>query len=139
MPAFLALPVLKWLASWLSSSVFGQILEGYKAKLDAGNTHDRLAGDLAAREMVVQQAEVQAQYALRTAQIGHPWEPEKLAMYITLIFYAKVIIWDKVLGLGTTDALGGAVGVWAQMIMAFYFSKRGFENVTRIITSRWGK
>jgi hypothetical protein len=30
-----------------------------------------------------------------------------------IIYLWKVIVWDKVLGLGTTDAIGGDVGVWA--------------------------
>jgi hypothetical protein len=30
-----------------------------------------------------------------------------------IIYLWKVIAWDKVLGLGTTDAIGGDVGIWA--------------------------
>jgi hypothetical protein len=32
----------------------------------------------------------------------------------------KVIVWDIVLGLGTTDAIGGDVGVWAGTIVTTY-------------------
>jgi hypothetical protein len=45
----------------------------------------------------------------------------------------KCVIWDTVLGLGTTPSLKGDVSVWAGMVMGFYFSKRTFENVARII------
>jgi hypothetical protein len=34
---------------------------------------------------------------------------------------------------GSTDPVGGAAGVWAGLIMSFYFSKRTFESVARII------
>jgi hypothetical protein len=54
-------------------------------------------------------------------------------MYITLLFYGKCVLWDTILGLGTTPSLKGDVSVWAGMIMGFYFTKRGFENVARII------
>ena len=70
---------------------------------------------------------------LKIAEVGHPWEPEKLAFYITLLFYGKCVVWDTILGLGSTAALKGDVSVWAGMIMGFYFAKRGFENVARII------
>ncbi len=52
---------------------------------------------------------------------------------MTLVYYSKCLIWDKVLGLGTTDPVAGAIAVWAGMIMGFYFTKRGAENVTTII------
>jgi hypothetical protein len=34
---------------------------------------------------------------------------------------------------GSTDPLTGEVAGWAGMIMLFYFGKRGFENVARIL------
>ena len=45
----------------------------------------------------------------------------------------KLLIWDKVLGLGTTDGLAGFASTTANLIVASYFAKRGFENVARII------
>jgi hypothetical protein len=124
-----------WLAiiKFLGGSVVSGLIEAYQAKLKAGNTSEKIAADLAAGEIAAQTAETQAITQLKIAQIGHPWEPEKIAMYITLAFYAKCVVWDTMLGLGTTGALKGDVSVWAGMIMGFYFAKRGFENVARII------
>jgi hypothetical protein len=45
----------------------------------------------------------------------------------------KLLIWDKVLGLGTTDPLAGFAAVTANLVVSFYFAKREFENVARII------
>lgn len=45
----------------------------------------------------------------------------------------KLLIWDKVLGLGSTDPLAGFASVTANLVVSFYFAKRGFENVARII------
>lgn len=45
----------------------------------------------------------------------------------------KLLVWDKVLGLGTTDALAGFAAITANLVISFYFAKRGFENVARII------
>ena len=45
----------------------------------------------------------------------------------------KLLVWDKVLGLGTTDPLAGFSAVTSNLVVSFYFAKRGFENVARII------
>jgi len=43
-----------------------------------------------------------------------------------------------VLAFGSTDAVTGEVAHWAGAIMAFYFGKRGIENVARIVGNRFG-
>jgi hypothetical protein len=45
----------------------------------------------------------------------------------------KLLVWDKVLGLGTTDPLAGFAAVTSNLVVSFYFAKRGFENIARII------
>ncbi len=119
--------------SFLGGPVIKGLIDAYQAKLKAGNVESKIAADLAATEIAAQTAEAQAHTQLKIAEIGHPFEPEKLAFYVTLIFYAKCVLWDTILGLGTTGALKGDVSTWAGMIMGFYFGKRTFENVARII------
>ena len=119
--------------SFIGGPVIKGLIDAYQAKLKAGNTSEKIAADLASGEIAAQQAEVQQQTALKIAEIGHPWEPEKLAFYIVLIFFAKCVIWDTVMGLGTTPALKGDVSMWSGLVMSFYFGKRTFENVARII------
>jgi hypothetical protein len=125
--------VIKWLASFLTGPIIGGLVDGYKAKLAAGNTTERIAADLAGRELAVQQAEIQAQNQLRIAQIGKWYEPEHLAGYVFVAYLAKVVVWDVMLGLGTTDPIRGNVGDWLGMIAIFLFGKRGIENVARIL------
>jgi hypothetical protein len=45
----------------------------------------------------------------------------------------KLLVWDKVLGLGTTDPLAGFAAVTSNLVVTFYFAKRRFENIARII------
>lgn len=132
---------------FIGGPVIKGLIEAYNLHLKATTTDKQTAMNLAGQEIAAQTAETNDIYKLRIAQIGHPWEPEKLAMYITLVFYAKVLLWDKVIGsfvgcssaeAGTcgifvTDPVGGYAAVWAGMIMGFYFTKRGAENVTTII------
>lgn len=124
-----------WMAilSFIGGPVIKGLIDAYQAKLKAGNVESKIAADLAAGEIAAQQVEIQQATALKIAEIGHPWEPEKLAFYIVLVFFAKCVIWDTVLGLGTTPALKGDVSIWAGLVMSFYFTKRGFENVARIL------
>jgi hypothetical protein len=121
------------LLSFIGGPVVSGLIKAYQAKLTAGNTSEKIAADLASSEVATQHAEIEAQIRLRMAEIGRFWEPEKLFAYVTLFFYAKVLIYDKCLGLGTTDAVSGDVATWAGLVMSFYFAKRGFENVARII------
>lgn len=121
-----------WLASFLTGPLLGKALDAYKAKLAAGNTTDKIAADLAARELVVQQAEITAQTQLRIAEIGHWTEPDHIASYVFVAYLAKVVVWDTMLGLGSTPAIHGEVANWLGMIAMFLFGKRGIENVVRI-------
>ena len=125
--------------SFIGGPIVNGAIKAYTAKLQAGNTTDKIAADLAIRELGVQAAEVQAQSALKIAEVGHWYEPEKLFAYVTLVFYSKVLIWDKCLGWGSTDAVAGTVADWAGLVMTFYFGKRGIENVARIVGNRFGK
>jgi len=124
-----------WMAiiSFLGGPVIKGLIDAYQAKLRAGNVDNKIAADLAAGEIAAQTAEINAQTKLKIAEVGHPFEPEKLAFYIVLVFFAKCVVWDTILGLGTTPALKGDVSTWAGLVMSFYFGKRIFENVARII------
>ena len=119
--------------SFLGGPVAKALVSAYQAHLTATTTDNQTAAELAGKEIAAQTAEINANTQLKIAEIGHPWEIEKLFAYITLIYYAKLIIWDKVFGLGTTDPLTGWVLWAANLVIGFYFTKRGFENVARII------
>ena len=118
---------------FIGGPVIKGLLDAYNANLKYKTQDATIAADLAAKEIAAQTAEANANAQLKIAEIGHPWEPEKLAFYVCLIFFGKCVVWDTVLGLGTTPALKGDVSNWAGMIMGFYFGKRTFENVARII------
>ena len=118
---------------FLGGPVAKALVGAYQAHLTATTTDNQTAAELAGKEIGAQQAEILAESQLKIAEIGHPWEVEKLFAYVTLVYYFKLLIWDKVLGLGTTDPLVGWVSVTANLVISFYFVKRSFENVARII------
>lgn len=123
---------------FIGGPVVKGLLDAYNAKLKAGNTSEKIAADLATSEIAAQQAEVQAQTQYRIAALGYWYEPDKIMGYCVAVYLAKLLIWDKVLGLGVTDGLCKVgdncwTGSVANLIVMFYFGKRGFENVARII------
>jgi len=118
--------------SFFGGPLINGLINAYKAKLEAGNTADRIAADLAGRELAVQTAEIQAQNQLRIAEIGRWYEPDHLAEYVFVVFLAKCVVYDTMLGLGSTPALRGDVATWMGLIAAFMFGKRGIQNVVRI-------
>lgn len=118
---------------FIGGPVIRGLLEAYNAKLKSQTDDKKIAADLAASEIAAQSLDKAEETKLKVAQIGHPYEPEKLAFYVVLLYFAKCVIWDTILDLGTTGPLKGDVSVWAGMVMGFYFTKRGAENLARIL------
>lgn len=123
---------------FIGGPVIKGLLDAYKAKLEAGTADNKVAADLAAGEIAAQTEETKAQAQYRIAELGHWFEPDKIMGYAVAVYVIKVLVWDKVLGLGTTDGLCKVgencwTGSVANTIVAFYFGKRGFENIARII------
>ena len=132
-----------WMAilSFIGGPVIKGLIDAYQAKLKAGNVESKIAADLAAGEIAAQTSEIKSQNQLKMAEIGHPWEPEKLFAYCMVLYFGKLTVWDKVIGsfagytknIFQTDPLTGEALVWGGLIMTFYVGKRGFENIARII------
>jgi hypothetical protein len=117
--------------NFFGGPVITGLINAYKAKLDAGNTQEQIAADLAARELAVQQVEIQAQNQLRIAEIGRWYEPDHLFLY-TLFIYFLYGIADSLAGL-PVPKLTPELDQWAGIMIMFLFGKRGIENVVRII------
>lgn len=125
--------ILSWAGSLLGGPFAKAALDAYKSKLDATSNHDARTAELAARELAIQQRETELSAQIRIAEIGKWYEPSHLFAYIIVIYFGKIVIWDKVLALGRTDTLEGIAAEWAGIIMAAYFGKRGLENIVTIL------
>src|SRR5258705_11865932 len=90
---------------FIGGPVIKGLIDAYQAHLQAVTQDKTLAADLPGKEIAAQQLEIQAATQLHIAEIGHPWEPEKLAFYIVLVFFAKCEIWDTVFGFRPTPSL----------------------------------
>jgi hypothetical protein len=124
-----------WLASLIGGPVITGLINAYKAKLDAANTQDRIAADLAAKEIEAEIAARADASRIIIAEQGR-WYTAIIRPLLALpiiIYLWKVIVWDKVLGLGTTDPITGMIADWTGMILAAYVGGRSIEKVARIL------
>lgn len=130
--------VLSWLGGLLGGPFAKAALEAYRAKLTAENARDKIAADLAAREFEVEQRERELATRLVLAEQGRWYTalPRPLLAFAFVIYAWKVVVWDKVFGLGTTDPLTGDVAQWAMIVLTAYFGGRSLEKVARILTRK---
>jgi hypothetical protein len=127
-----------WLASFLGGPVVNGLINAYKAKLAAGNTSEKIAADLAARELAVEQREAEVSTQVVIAEQGRWYTalPRPLFAFAFIIYVWKVVVWDKVLGWGSTDALTGDLGQWMMIVLTAYFGGRSLEKVARILARK---
>lgn len=129
---------MSWLLQFLSGPLLSKLVEAYKARLDATNTQDAKAVELAAAEL---QAEIEARKAAKEviiAEQGRWWTalPRPAFAFIFLIFTAKVVIWDKVLGWGTTDPLDPRMWEAFTIVLTAYFGGRSLEKIAQVFRGR---
>lgn len=123
-----------WLANLIAGPIIGKVIDGYKAKLAAGNDRDRMAADLAAKELAVDSLASELRTQLLIAEQGRWYTAiiRPLFAFPLIVYFWKILIWDKVLGWGATDPLTGMIGEWAGLIILAYFGGRTVEKVARV-------
>ena len=130
--------MLQWFLSFLGGPIIKGAIGAYKAKLAAGNDRERIAADLAARELDVARRERELAAQVLVAEQGHwatRWvRPVWAAPFV--LYTWKVVVWDICFGLGTTDAVRGDVAALMMIVAGTYFSGRSLE---KIASSIWGR
>lgn len=127
--------LLGWLGNLLGGPFAKAAVDAYRAKLSSENTSERVAAGLAARELAVEQRERELSTQVVIAEEGRWFTalPRPLFALAFIIYTWKVVVWDKVLGWGTTDPLRGDIGQWAMIVLTAYFGGRSLEKVARIL------
>jgi hypothetical protein len=130
--------VLGWLGNLLGGPFAKAALDAYRAKLAAGNTSKRITADLATRELAVEQRERELATQLVISEQGRWYTalPRPLFAFAFVIYAWKVVVWDKVLRLGTTGTLSEDMAQWATIVLTAYFGGRSIEKVARILSRK---
>lgn len=129
---------LGWLGNLLGGPFAKAAVDAYRAKLTAENTSEKIAADLAARELGVEQRERELATQAVMAEQGRWFTalPRPLFALAFVIYVWKVVVWDRVLGLGSTAALTGDVAQWAMIVLTAYFGGRSIEKVAKILSRK---
>lgn len=130
--------MLTWLASLLGGPIVNGLINAYKAKLEAANTRDAQAADLAKKEIEGEIAARQVEASILRQEQGW-WVTAMIRPLFAapfIIWVWKVVVWDKVLGLGTTDPLTGTIGEWGGYIILSYFAGRTIEKSVKIFKAK---
>jgi hypothetical protein len=114
-----SIPMLDRLPASFQQPVVSGLISAYQAHLKAATADATIAADLAGKEIAAQTSETNAIMQYRIAEIGHWYEPDKLMGYLVVCLLAKLILWDIILGLGTTNLHDGWVTSTTNIIISF--------------------
>lgn len=116
--------ILSFFTGGAFKSIASELNDAYQAKLNAANDEQRIAADVAI-------AKANARVAAQTQGAGSFWAKVMRAGFaIPFILYnGKLIIWDKMLGWGTTDPLSPYLETVGWMVIGFYF----LDNTVRFM------
>lgn len=121
--------------SFLGGPVISGLISAYKARLASINTQDQMALDLLQKEVDADIAARAEATKLLIAEQGHWYTAIIRPLFaMPFIIYAwKIIVWDKVLGIGVTEH-GIDANFWNvfQVIIVSYFGATAIERVSRI-------
>lgn len=132
------LTILKWFGGLDIGGLVNTAAQAYAAKQDAGVKKDQIDSDLVAKAATLSVQEAQLNEQIIIAEQGNfltrMARPAIAAPFI--IYLWKVIIWDKVFALGTTDALGTSLDAIMGTIIASYFIGRTVEKTVSTLRGK---
>lgn len=116
--------MIKLLLSLFGGGIPAQLRQAYEAKLAAANDAERIAAE-------VQIARLEARQASHA--IGGRWITLiQIAWALPFVIYnAKLILWDKVLGWGVTDPLSPELYMLQNVIVGFFFVTTTIRGLAR--------
>jgi hypothetical protein len=123
-----------FLLNLIGGPIVSGIISAYKAKLAAQNTQDAQAADLAKTEIMgeIQARQVEASIIRQEEGRWYTALPRPMFAFIFVIYIGKCVLWDKVLGWGSTDPLSPELANIEMIIIGGYFGGRTIEKVARI-------
>lgn len=124
--------------TFLGGPLLTNLLGAYKARLENASGQDKMAVELAVKEI---ESEIEARKqaaAIIIAEQG-TWftrTPRAIVQWAFALFIAKVVIYDNMLGLGSTDPIAGQVGDAFTAVLMMWFGGRTIEKVAQVFGRR---
>ncbi len=126
--------MLGMILGFLGGPLLTNLLGAYKARLENASGQDKMAVELAIKEIeaeIVSRTEATKVMALENGR-WFTWMPRAIVQWSFALFVGKCVVWDNLLGLGSTDPLQGDIASWAGMVMAMWFGGRTLEKVAQV-------
>jgi hypothetical protein len=126
--------MLGMILGFLGGPLLSNLAAAYKAKLESAGAQDKLAVDLAVKEIeaeVAARAEATKVMVLENG-LWFTWMPRAIVQWSFALFVGKCVVWDNMLGLGTTDPLQGDIATWSGWVMITWFSGRSLEKIAQV-------
>lgn len=126
--------ILSWLGGLLGGPFAKAAVDAYKAKLTADADHDKLAADLAAREITLDQRQAKLNAQIVLAEQGNwvtRWVRPALGGAAVVLTW-KILVWDLAFGQwtkGHTDLLTDQAYWLLTTIVIAYMGGRSIETV----------
>lgn len=115
--------VLKWLTGGGIAAIGEQLNAAYSARLKAQTDKEKLEADMTIVQLSARQAVLIAEQGSWLTRWIRP------AFALPFVVYdAKIVVWDKVLGWGTTDPLTPEFWQLQMIVFGAFFLTRPFER-----------
>lgn len=134
---------MEWILGKLGSSfigaILGPIINGFltaqKQKLEAAGSHEARSVELSQQALALERREAELNASVVIAEQGN-WVTRSVRPVWALpfiLFTWKVVVWDKLLGWGTTDPLDPKMWSVFLLMVGAYFGGRSAEKVATTI------
>ena len=118
--------ILSWLARGGLTGLASEMRQAQKDKLSAANDKDKLAADERIKSIALRmEAQTKGEWSWMAKLVRGAWALP------FIIYTSKVVVWDKVLGLGVTDPLGPYEQRLGIIIVSFFFLDATFSRLRR--------
>lgn len=127
------------IVSWLGGPVVNGLIEAYKAKLANEDQAGQQAVEVAKEALVAEvQARAEANKVIMAEQGRWYTALPRWAVEVSFAAYVfKCVMWDTVLGWGSTPAIGGDLATWGGWLMAMWFGGLQVKTTIAAVRSWW--
>jgi hypothetical protein len=113
------------------STLTGSLNQAYKDRLNAKNDAERIEAD---KQIAFFQGQINL--ATAAAQNDKWWSTRELIGKCALIYVFKIVVFDTVLGLGTTPDPGPQVTGIVMLVLGFYFGGKAVMDIAGKLLGR---
>lgn len=130
--------IITGILSFLGGPLLANLVAAYRAKLESVNSTDQKALELAVKDIETQ-LEARKQAVILGAGNRLAGFIQALFGLIGVSFVGKCVVWDTMLGLGSTPSLHGDVATYMTLTISFFMGGQILTTTVATVARRFGK